>query len=65
MEEYIIKVKNDEGPIEIKEIKPLVRCKDCKYFDPDGWCNSIMIDVDGPDWFCAGGKSTKPVKIPI
>jgi hypothetical protein len=38
------------------EIKPLVLCKECKYFDGgERFCMHIGICIK-PDWFCADGE---------
>lgn len=41
----------------LKEQNAVVRCKDCKHYDPD--CQSCDNGLDGiftPDWFCADGE---------
>ena len=45
---------------------PVVRCKDCKFYEPTpskdepdrGWCNGRCSDLPAVDgyWFCADGK---------
>ena len=38
------------------DIRPLVRCKDCKYYD-QGFCEDVLEGKGAPeDWFCAGGE---------
>lgn len=38
------------------DIRPLVRCKDCKYND-QGFCEEVLEGKSMPgDWFCAGGE---------
>lgn len=38
------------------DIRPLVRCKDCKYYD-QGFCEDVLEGKGVPgDWFCAGGE---------
>ena len=37
------------------DIKPVVHCPECRYFDPDGWCeylDTVMYKND----FCSRGK---------
>ena len=47
-------------------VQELVRCKDCRWWDTDGygiefgnegdgWCDHIERDTHG-DWFCADGE---------
>jgi hypothetical protein len=33
----------------------IIRCKDCKYFDENGWCNYLETAMK-PDDFCSYGK---------
>ena len=61
-EDAIALLKEQEARV-LKESVPVVRCKDCKYYntagcdDGCGWCER---DGDGyesfDDWFCAGGE---------
>lgn len=44
------------------DVKPVVRCKDCKHYN-DGWCyNPNTYDDEktrgntAPDWYCADGE---------
>ena len=43
---------------ELKEQEPeIVRCKDCKHYDPDTQsCNNGLDGIFLPDWFCADGE---------
>ena len=35
----------------------IVRCKDCKHYDPDTQsCNDELDGIFLPDWFCADGE---------
>ena len=35
----------------------LIRCKDCKYYDPDCQiCDNGLDSIFPPDWFCADGE---------
>lgn len=50
------------GDAEMVEYAPVVRCKDCKYFDPEKalrpggiWCGYWGTDPD-PDDFCSYGE---------
>ena len=43
----------DEMRKSIANGKPLVRCKDCKWFKKRDWCKV-------PDWFCADGERRDP-----
>lgn len=41
------------------DAEPVVRCKDCKYWEydvifPDGWCRGKH--QGNPSWFCADGE---------
>ena len=60
--EYIIKINEndlvDSGGIKrIEGMSELVRCKDCKHYDPDTQsCNDGLDGIFLPDWFCADGK---------
>lgn len=71
MKEYIVLV--DESILEQDELewfkeqgaKELIRCKDCKHGQYEGWDNGECVDktvyCDGygihkPDWFCADGE---------
>ncbi len=50
-------------PIELArsmDIKPIVRCKDCKHFSEAackgiGWCKWVR-DTRNSEWFCAAGE---------
>ena len=64
MAEYIFNISEeirDDGSQEILNKKPLIRCKDCKYYF-NGCCysrvsNRINFTVEVPDeWFCADGE---------
>jgi hypothetical protein len=42
--------------IAIEDRQPVVRCKDCKHYDPDiQICNNGVDGILLPDWFCADG----------
>lgn len=59
LEDLIYHISNDGLNINV-EIRPLVKCKDCKHLgENDGYyfCNAIGIAFgDKPDWFCADGE---------
>ena len=42
----------------LREREPeIVRCKDCKHYDPDTQsCNNGLDGIFLPDWFCADGE---------
>lgn len=45
--------------IAIEDRQPVIRCKDCEYYDPehiDEECRLFNNFTTEPDWFCADGK---------
>ena len=43
--------------IAIEDRQLVVRCKDCKHYDPDTQsCNDGLDGIFLPDWFCADGE---------
>lgn len=43
----------------LKEQQQIVRCKDCKYYDPkyvDEECRLFHNFTTEPDWYCADGE---------
>jgi hypothetical protein len=43
--------------IAIEDRQPVVRCKDCKHYDPDTQsCNDGLDGIFFPDWFCVDGE---------
>ena len=38
------------------EIRPLVLCKECRYYDGEGTCMKIGIAMLTGNWFCADGE---------
>lgn len=63
MDEYVT-VWVDDLP-DLKRGEPIVRCRDCEYFEPDGepsevypdrhWCDKLTVYMS-PDGFCSFGK---------
>ena len=41
----------------VLDMRPLVLCKDCKYYDGNGTCMKNGIALLTGHWFCADGKS--------
>ena len=40
-----------------RDAMPVVRCKDCKHYAGNGWCNRPGINpTKHDDWFCADGE---------
>ena len=57
--EWIQQGSVSEEIAEKRGLKELVRCKDCKYFEPDGiytMCYRHNGLSPNEDWFCADGK---------
>ena len=61
--EYIIRVNDNDmvdsnGIKRIEEMHELIRCKDCKNYNPMNYeCNARMgWFYAKPDWFCADGE---------
>ena len=62
--EYIVEITNEVMPDAFERFEneytpeqELIRCKDCKYYDPD--CQTCDNGLDGifiPTWFCPDGK---------
>ena len=40
----------------LKEQDAIVRCKDCKYWLYESYCDKHDKGQENADWFCAGGK---------
>jgi hypothetical protein len=41
----------------LKEQEAVVRCKDCKHYDPEEQrCGDGLDGIFAPDWFCADGE---------
>lgn len=38
------------------EIKPIVLCKECRWWDKDEYCDMLKIRQTESDWFCAHGE---------
>ena len=58
--EYIVKYTNEALQLLPDVMLELVRCKDCKHFQPDrfgerGFCNFLDI-VCTTTWYCADGE---------
>lgn len=60
MAEWIVEIT--DGMPHLKNMQPLVRCKDCKWYK-DGWCyNPNTFDDEKTrgntteGWFCADGE---------
>lgn len=53
MKEWIVK-----DTLNNKYVQELVRCKDCKHYEPDRLfeCNLHGACQPKPDWFCADGE---------
>lgn len=64
IKEYIIKYDDDERKRDIhggfpliEEPQELIRCKDCRFYDPDTQiCDNGLDGIFTPEWFCADGK---------
>ena len=44
----------------------VVRCKDCRFYDKEDWCNKLRISgvkAFEETWFCAEGEREKDGKI--
>lgn len=66
MSEYIVRV-DGQMPCAIyeRELTEIVRCRDCKHFEPDGepsevyqdsyWCDKLTVYMP-PNGFCPWGK---------
>ena len=57
---YLVKSNAKGTGFEIEPVVPLVRCRDCMFYDEKrGMCEKNSIDYDCrfilPDWFCADG----------
>lgn len=60
VKEYIIKVDDTDkrawdGGLKVVEMKEIVRCKDCVYWNPYKLCNRNFNPCD-EDWYCADSK---------
>lgn len=56
---------------EVRVWKPPVTCGECRYYfslEKENvsihFCNHIHAEVPGGEWYCAGGKRKKTVKLP-
>ena len=63
MKEYIIGLSDDEKALSLLvkayNLHEMVRCKDCKHFEPDGiytMCYRHNGLSQNEDWFCADGE---------
>ena len=61
MKELIIRVDDHgervwDGSPKVFETRELVRCKDCKWYDPFPMCKLLGTSDNSPDFFCAGGE---------
>ena len=52
MAEYIVKESGYPGRLETEIVSELIRCKDCKHFDVNGWCNYLETAMK-PNDFCS------------
>ena len=44
-------------------LKEVVKCKDCRFYRGNGWCNRSGIHLEvNDDWFCADGRRKGEVK---
>lgn len=57
--EILMDIKSVKAWLAEADYMPVVRCKECKYWEydcifPNGYCR--LRKQDNPDWFCADGK---------
>ncbi len=58
MVEYIVKESGYPGRLETENVGELIRCKNCKHFDVNGWCNYLETAMK-PNDFCSRAEEGK------